>query len=169
MNSTTLVPFSSYGNGGTPPAELESGISSLFKEMDQLFNSPIPGFFNGSPNRFSWNFSGSYLPKVDTLEAEEDIRVTAELPGMEEKDIDVSLVDGALTLKGEKNSCDEEKTMRHYRMERSYGMFERTIPLPMEVEADKVEALFKNGVLTVTLPKTKNAKEGMKKIPISTS
>ena len=169
MNSTTLVPFSSYRNGGTRPSELESEVSNLFRDIDQLFNTSISRFFSSTPDRQNWNQLSLFMPRVDTSETEEFIQVTTELPGMEEKDIDVSLSNGVLTLSGEKKTHNEEKTLRHYRTERSYGTFQRSISMPEEVEVDKVEASFKNGVLTVTLPKTTMAKKNMKKISIKAS
>lgn len=168
MNSTTLIPFSSYRNGGTHPSELETGISTLFREIDQFFDSPVSSLLNNSLNSFSRTPLRTHIPEIDILETEENINLTAELPGMEDKDIEISLENEVLTLKGKKKYQSDEKEMQYHRMERSYGAFQRNISLPAEIQADEVRASFRNGVLTVTLPKTPSAKERMKKIPITT-
>ena len=105
-------------------------------------------------------------PLIDVTESDATIEVTAEIPGVDEKDIDVSLNDDVLTIKGEKKS--ETKTEeKDYRMvERAYGAFERSIRLPCQVKEDKIDAAFKNGVLTVKLPKSPEAKEKVKKIAV---
>ncbi len=100
------------------------------------------------------------------IETAKEIRVTAELPGLEEKDLEVSLLEGALTIKGEKRDEHEEEKGDVYHSERHYGMFERTISLPSQVDADKVKASFKKGVLKITLPKTKEAQPNRRIIPV---
>jgi HSP20 family protein len=97
-------------------------------------------------------------PIVDVFEEKDDIVVKAELPGMEKDDIEVSLTDHILTLKGEKRKEEEVKKENYYRAERSYGSFLRTLELPTDVRADKVKASFKNGILEVRMPKTEEAK-----------
>jgi HSP20 family protein len=99
-------------------------------------------------------------------ETDKEIKVSAELPGMDEKDIDVSLTRDSLTIKGEKKQETEDKGEDYYRMERSYGSFTRSIPLPIEVDTDKVQATFKKGVLEITLPKTARAIQETRKIPV---
>jgi HSP20 family protein len=140
-------------------------LSSLRREMDRLFDD----FFTGFP-RAGWLAAepGKLSPSVDVAETEKEITVTAELPGLDEKDIEVNLSDGVLTLKGEKKSEKEEKDKTFYRSERSYGMFQRAIPLPVEVLEDKVEAEFAKGVLTVHLLKSPAAQKKAKKIEIAT-
>jgi HSP20 family protein len=108
------------------------------------------------------------FPIVDIKDHEKEIEIQAELPGVSEKDVDLSLSDNSLIIKGEKKHETEEEEKGYYRMERSYGSFERTIPLPVEVDRDKVEATFKNGILNICLPKTKEAIAHTKKIPIHT-
>ncbi len=97
------------------------------------------------------------------------MKIAAEMPGIEEKDIDVSVHDGLLTISGEKKVMKEEDELGYHRIERSYGCFSRDIPLPDTVEADNIGANFKNGVLTVTLPKTRKAVEQSRKIPVSSA
>lgn len=108
-------------------------------------------------------------PKVDIIEKDKEIVVSAELPGMDEKDIDVSISKNVLTLKGEKKAEKEEKNNGYYRMERSYGAFHRAIPLPGEVETDKIDATFKKGVLTIHVPKTAEAQKEVKKVTIKSN
>lgn len=98
------------------------------------------------------------MPPVDVFEEKDDIVVKAELPGMTKEDIEVSLTDHTLTIKGEKKKEEEVKEENYYRSERSYGSFVRTLELPTEVYTDKVKATFKNGVLEVRVPKTEEAK-----------
>lgn len=110
---------------------------------------------------------GTLSPKVDVNETDKHIRVSVELPGMKEKDIDVSLNRDSLMISGEKKQEIEENVQGWYRMERSYGVFRRTIALPCEIDQDKVEAHFKDGVLTVSLPKTAQAQATTRAIPIN--
>jgi HSP20 family protein len=110
---------------------------------------------------FGRSMGGVLAPRVDVAEDEKAVTLTAELPGVNEKDIDVSLVGDQLTIKGEKRSEHEEKkdVQGHvvHRTERSYGAFQRTITIPYQVEAEQISAQFKDGVLTVTLPKPPDA------------
>ena len=142
----------------------EHPVLSLQREVNRLFDDLFRGFGESSPGgtgrRFSW-------PHVELGETEEDIRVTAELPGLDEKDVDISLEEGVLTLRGEKRSEVDDKD-RGY-SERSYGRFERRIGLPKGIDRDRANATFRNGVLTVTLPKTEAANENVRRIPIRTN
>ena len=103
-------------------------------------------------------------PNIDVDETETDIRVTAELPGLEEKDISLEIANGTLLISGEKKSETEDRDRRF--SERYYGRFERRIPLD-DVEQDKASASFKNGVLTVTVPKSREAKANVRRIAIN--
>jgi HSP20 family protein len=105
---------------------------------------------------------------VNVTEREKEFEVTAELPGMAENDIDISLSRDVLTLKGEKKQETEDKGDNYYRMERSYGKFSRVIPLPADaVDNDNVEATFKNGVLTIILPKLEEAQQISRRITVN--
>jgi len=139
---------------------------SLHREVNRLFDDVFRGFDSRLPalGRFS-SFGGGGWPNVEVSDGEKEIRVTAEVPGLEEKDIEVLLEDGVLTLKGEKRSETEDKDRQF--SERFYGRFERRVPLGYEVEDDKVSADFKNGVLTVALPKTERAQAKAKRIAIN--
>jgi len=105
-------------------------------------------------------------PAVDIAESDKAYEITAELPGMDEKNIEVKLAKGGLTIKGEKHEEKEEKKKDYYLHERHFGSLERFLRVPEGVDADKIEASFKNGVLTVTLPKTPEAQKAEKKITV---
>lgn len=134
-------------------------IHSFQKEMNRLFQD----FFEVAP--FEGKDYGVF-PEIDVKETDKDIKVSAELPGLEEKDVEVLLTADSLTIKGEKKEEKEEKGESHYRSERRYGSFSRVIPLASDIEADKAEAKFRKGVLHITIPKTEKAKADVKKIPI---
>ncbi|WKZ57683.1 MAG: Hsp20/alpha crystallin family protein [Bdellovibrionota bacterium] len=111
---------------------------------------------------------GSFNPRVNVVETEREIRVTAELPGMTEKEVELTLAGDALVIRGEKRAEHEEKDEGGRRLytERSYGSFQRSIPLSCEIEEDKVDASYRNGVLTIVLPKSKAGQSASKKISI---
>ncbi len=114
----------------------------------------------------SWARPTALAPRVDVSEDEKAYEITAEIPGVEEKDVNVTLVNGRLTLRGEKKTEKEEKKKDYHMKERSYGAFERSFRLPEEVDAEKISAAFENGVLSVTLPKTEKAKAKERKITV---
>jgi HSP20 family protein len=124
----------------------------------QLFEAaPLGGYKTG----FDFN-----VPAADVSEDEKTYKITAELPGMDEKNIEVSLSGRQLSLKGEKKQEREEKSKNYYLSERSFGSYQRSFQLPDGVDEDKITAMFENGVLTVTLPKTLEAQKQQKKIEI---
>jgi HSP20 family protein len=167
MSVRDLIPWG-RNSGDQTPALFRDGdrdpFLSLHREVNRLFDDVFRGFGSGLP---SWGtasaFSGGW-PSVEISDDEKHIKVTAEVPGLEEKDIEVLLNDGVLTLKGEKHSETEDKDRKF--SERFYGSFERRIPLGVEVEEDAVDARFRNGVLTVTLPKSETAQSQVKRIAI---
>lgn len=103
-------------------------------------------------------FRREWVPCLDVSETKNNIVVKAEVPGMDAKDIDISLVGNALTIKGEKKQEREEKDENYHRIERSYGAFSRSVRLSQDVQSDKIKANFENGVLKITLPKSEEAK-----------
>lgn len=159
MAITDLVPWK-RGKREVPVRreEVESPFYALQREMNQLFDD----FFSG----FGLRPFGAFTPRVDLTESDKELKVIAELPGLDENDIEVSLAHNTLTISGEKKAETEDKGKNYYHLERSYGAFQRSIPLPNEVEADKVKADFKKGVLSITLPKTPEAQKRTKKIAI---
>jgi HSP20 family protein len=141
----------------------EDPLRTLFQEMQKTFED----FSRRSPfARF-----GSDMPKIDVAESKDAIDVTAELPGVDEKDVDLTLVDDVLTIRGEKKSEREEqdKDKNWHVVERSYGSFSRAIPLPFEPDATKVEARFDKGVLRIHLPKSEEVTKKEQKIEIKTT
>lgn len=142
--------------GDDPVYSLQREMNRLF---DDFFTSPFGlSTFGEIENRF--------YPRVDLLETDKEITVTADIPGMDEKDIDVSIANGVLSISGEKSSEKTDKSGTYHRMERSYGSFRRDIALPDDVEVDKAEAVFSKGVLTITLPKPENAVSRSRKIAV---
>jgi HSP20 family protein len=136
---------------------------TLHREMNRLFDDVFRGF--GAPSlspliegRFGW-------PKLEVSDTGKTLIISAELPGMTEKDVQIEIANGVLTIRGEKN--DERGGEGKRFTERYYGAFERQIPLE-DVEEDKAEALFKNGVLTISLPKSENPRAGVKRVAINT-
>ncbi|MBI3581166.1 MAG: Hsp20/alpha crystallin family protein [Nitrospinae bacterium] len=118
------------------------------------------------PSLFETPMRGMVSPRIDVSETEKEVLITAELPGMEEKEVELLLTPETLTIKGEKKMESEEKERDYYRSERSYGSFCRTIGLPSGIDKDKTTATFKKGVLKVTLPKTVQAQKEVKKLEI---
>ena len=127
--------------------------------MDRLFDDAFRGFgLSTFGQGFSW-------PQVEVVERDKEVRITAELPGLEEKDVELRVEDNVLVLRGEKRT-EFDDAERQY-SERSYGRFERHIALPAEVDDERANATFRSGVLPATLPKTERARHQAKRIPIS--
>ncbi len=137
---------------------------SLHREVNRLFDDVFRGFDGGLPSVGRASSFGGNWPSVEISDNDKEIRVTAEVPGMEEKDIEILLDDGVLTLRGEKRSETEDKDRQF--SERYYGRFERRILLGYDIEEDRIDARFRNGVLSVTLPKTAKAQSQAKRIAI---
>jgi HSP20 family protein len=139
-----------------PFMDLTSWERGMDRMMDDFFARRMRPWL---PERWSRPGDGDVgLPAVDVYEEKDDIIVKAELPGMDKNDIEVNIMDSTLTLKGEKNREEKIEEKDYYSCERSYGSFLRSVELPTEVQADKVKASFKNGILEVRLPKTEKAK-----------
>ena len=128
-------------------------LGSFRKEMDRFWNR----FFGETA--LSRTFTEEWVPSVDISETKDSFVVKAELPGLEAKDVDVSISGDLLTIKGEKKKEEEEKDDHSYCAERYYGSFQRSFRLPVNIQADKIEATFDKGVLKVTLPKVEEAKK----------
>jgi HSP20 family protein len=143
----------------------ENEVFALQRDVNRLFNEFF-GDFDLEPFRGAEARMATFTPRVNVSETEHEVKVTAELPGLDEKDVEVTLDENAVTIKGEKKEEHEEKTEHSYHLERSYGTFQRTIPLPAHVLGDQAKAGFKKGVLTVTLPKAAPAKVSGKQIRI---
>ncbi|MBI3636753.1 MAG: Hsp20/alpha crystallin family protein [Candidatus Rokubacteria bacterium] len=129
-----------------------AGMGDFREEMERFFDRFALPRWEEMPALGQWS------PRLDMTETKDVVIVRAEMPGVEQNDIGVSLQDQTLTVKGEKRQEKEEKDERYHRVERSYGSFLRAVRLPVAVDGTKVSATFKNGVLTVTLPKAMAAK-----------
>jgi len=135
---------------------------TLQDEINRLFDSVWRG--SELAPRVSLGESAAFSPSLDIEESESELTVTAELPGMDEKDLQVDLTGDTLTISGEKRQDKKDRAKGWY--ERSYGSFRRTIPLPCEVQADKVKAQFRKGVLMIRLPKAASENEPRHRIPV---
>lgn len=167
MFSNSLIPWG-WGKRNLP-VRREDNLPffsiRLTDDLDRMFDNYFNSFAS-LPELGDDHFARTFHPNVDLSETESEVTVTAELPGLNENDIDISLTKDGLLVKGEKKEETEEKKEGYYRSERRYGSFQRLIPLGSEIDQTKVEATFKNGVLKVSLPKTPAAIEETKKIEI---
>ena len=145
--------------------EEDNPFFSLQREVDRIFDRFSRGFGGGELVEREEALRG-FIPSVDVSETDKEIHVTAELPGMDEKDLDITLSGNNLIIRGEKKSEKEEKGEQFYRKESAYGAFHRTIPLPVEVETERIEAKFNKGVLEIRIPKSPEAQKAKKKISI---
>jgi HSP20 family protein len=128
-------------------------FSPLKKEMEDLFSR-----FFGEP-QFPKFFSREWTPSADITETSDKLVVKVELPGLEAKDVNVTIAEDVLTIKGEKKSEEEEKDEQHHFVERYYGSFQRSFRLPVSVQKEKIEATFEKGILKIMLPKTEEARK----------
>jgi HSP20 family protein len=163
MADRDLTPWSG-SRGLSPFFGGRDPFANFRREMDRLFDD----FFAPAERR---SFSGGAemegaWPSLDVEETDKAYIVHAEVPGMEQKDIELNLADNRLTISGERRSERKDDERGRAYAERFYGRFRRTIPFPTEVDADKVEATFRNGVLTVTLPKNERAQDKTRRIEI---
>ena len=147
-------PFGSIRRRG----DLFSDLTTMQQEMNRFFDE----FFG---ERRTEMIEGNWSPAVDVSETESEIVVQAELPGMTQNDIELSLQDNVLTLKGEKKQEQKKAREDYHRTERCYGCFSRSLTLPVNVDQNKVQATFKEGILKISLPKSEEVKP--KKISIS--
>ncbi len=158
-----LVPFKKSGQPMRYRFE-EVPLWGLQNQMNRLFED----FFGD----FALEWPGArpkdrpFVPTMDVAETDKEITVTAELPGLDQKDVEINLTDNVLTITGQKKQEQEHKDARSYRIERSFGSFERAIELPSEVNKDQVSAEFKKGILKIRLPKVEPQKPQGKKIEI---
>lgn len=171
MSHTTPEKRETKAVAQVPVARTSWPFESLRREVDQLFERFAgPNWLTRSP--FGMDFPsfkdmGAFAgPAVDVAEKEKEYEVTAELPGLDAKNIDVKVSDSRLTIMGEKREEKEEKGKDRYLSERRYGSFVRSFALPQDVDAAKIEASFSNGVLTIKLPKSADALKKEKTIEI---
>jgi HSP20 family protein len=158
-----LIPWSSGRDVSVRRGEEKNPFLTLHREMNRLFDDAFRGFDLAAFGS-SRLFEGGGWPSVEVSETDKEVKVTAELPGLDEKDVQVELANGVLTIKGEKKTETEDKDRLF--SERYYGRFERRLPIE-DVDQDKVSAAFRNGVLTVTMPKAPQAQSKVKRIPVN--
>jgi HSP20 family protein len=160
------------------PGNGQPGAVSPWRGMHDEIDRMMSGFFGSGFGRFPTRLfdfeplprqaamAGALTPRVDVTETDQEIQLSAELPGMEEKDVELLVQDDVLTIRGEKKLEKEEKKKNYHVVERQYGSFQRSYELPDIVDQEKIAAKFDKGVLQVTLPKTAKAKETSRKIQI---
>jgi HSP20 family protein len=146
-------------------ADEENGFTTLQRAMNELFEdyAPVleaPDFSGLSTGRPAW------IPRLDVVEGDKEITVTADLPGLDEKQVEVRMVGGTLTIQGEKRTQHEAKDKTFHRCERSWGAFARQVQLPCEIDPRNTKAIFDKGVLTVTLPKAQPAERSACRIEV---
>jgi HSP20 family protein len=140
-----------------PRSELEP-VRSLRQEVDRLFED----FFRGWPKPWSTGWlapaEGAFAPSIDLRETDKELILTAEVPGLQKEDVDVNIMEQSVTIRGERKQEKETKEQNYHYRETSFGSFQRVIPLPAPIVADKAKAKLKDGVLTLTLPKAEPSK-----------
>jgi HSP20 family protein len=162
MNMRDLIPWSRNGERGSlARTEAPNPLLDLQRDMNRVFDDFWRGF-----DLPATAFGRSVWPTLDVSETDTEYKVTAELPGVEEKDVELTVRENALTLSGDKRNEREDRDAGRYYAERFHGRFSRTLQLPTDVDPEKAAASFKNGVLTVVLPKHAQARDNVKRIPI---
>lgn len=151
---------------GAPARQHAEPFGALRSEMDRVLDSFLGRGFGRLADLPRFGLGTGATPSIDVRESPTAIVVEAELPGLDEKDVSLTLNNGVLTMKGEKKSEREEKKDDYHVMERSYGSFQRSLDFGDAIDADKVKAAFEKGVLEVTLPKRPEAVQSEKSIPI---
>ncbi|MDP3692774.1 Hsp20/alpha crystallin family protein [Bradyrhizobium sp.] len=159
-----LIPWSSRGREvGSQRGTDVHPFFALHREMNRLFDDVFRGF-DVAPFGSTGALNGAGWPRIDIDETDKEVRITAELPGLDEKEVSLEVANGVLSISGEKRSETEDKDRRF--SERYYGRFERRIPLD-DVDEDKATATFRNGVLSITVPKSAEAKSNVRRIAIN--
>jgi HSP20 family protein len=144
-------PLSPYRSGGLS-SDYGDPFLSLHREMNRLFDDVFRGGFGGRQNELGGR-GEAIMPNIDVSERENEVRICAELPGVKQEDVEVTLSEDVLTIRGEKKFERKDEKENYHFMERSYGTFQRSLRIPYSIDSDQVKAEFDNGVLTVTLPK----------------
>jgi HSP20 family protein len=174
VDTPTKMPVKAEKSAAPAQTESWTPFESLHREVDRLFDGFHPFGWRLPSTRSLFDLDMPRLrratwpvaPAMDLVENEKEYEITAELPGIDEKNIEIKLTSRVLTIKGEKREEKEEKEKDYYLSERRYGSFHRSFQLPEVVDADKIEANFAKGVLTVKLPKTAEAQQAEKTIAV---
>ena len=157
--------------GQRQPARMNNPLFDLRNEIDTLFDrffsgslfGPFGGLPDAQPLRQRF---GGMMPKVDVSETEREIQIVAELPGLKQEDVELTVEEDLLTIRGQTGESREERDKQYHLTERSYGRFERSFRLPETVDRDRITANFENGLLTITLPKSERPQSSAKRIEI---
>lgn len=167
MQIKDLVPWARQGEATRSKEHEEHPLVELQRQMNRVFEN----FWGRTDRAFGTGGrpSTDQRPRSDVVETDEGLEVTVELPGMDQKDIEVSLAADTLTIRGEKNVERKDEKKGYYVSERSYGSVFRSIPLPLGCDTDKADASFRNGVLTVKIPQSADARSRMKRIDVKSA
>jgi len=143
-------------------------IAVLQRETNRLFDAFLRGSMDPFPSALApfGDLANAGWPRIDIDDSEREVRIKADLAGIDEDDVDVSIADGVLTIRGEKKHDEEDLGRHHYRRECFYGSFSRSVPVPADVDLDKIKAKLKKGVLLVTMPKLEDRQSRGRRIPI---
>ena len=159
-----------HEDAGKPSSAIYGSVQQLHHEIDRLFSDVFRGFgrspFAFDRRLFSPKEDGMLKPTLDLSADDREYTVTVEIPGVDEKDVKLEIANNVLTIKGEKKQEKEEKEKNFYRVERSYGAFQRILSLPEDADQDDVRATFKKGVLTVTMSRKQMPKSSIKQIEV---
>ena len=171
MATETKLPITKKPNEPALLGETWRPFEALRKEVDRLFDDFGDDFWRRPFRSLAglekgWTQKFVAAPAVDIAETDKAYEITAELPGIDQKNIEVNVANGGITIKAEKKEETEEKKKDYYVSERRYGSFQRSFSVPEGIDGEKIEAMFKNGVLTVTLPKTPEAQKKETKIEV---
>lgn len=164
MSITDLLPWKRENKSEIKKREASDPIDAFQRDMNRWFDEFFNPDFGLSRLSDESSWSG-FVPSVDVSETDDEITVSADLPGLEKENIELQIQDNVLTIRGEREHHEETKERNVYRSERSYGTFHRSVRLPAEVDANKADAKYKNGVLTVKLPKPATSRQ--KKIRVN--
>ncbi|HEX4779687.1 MAG TPA: Hsp20/alpha crystallin family protein [Usitatibacter sp.] len=165
---TKWNPFKFMRKSDEPRAPSRSQAETApdpLRVMGELFRDPLGGL--ATVERWFGDFSpGTFQPRIDVVDDGQALRITAELPGLERKDVEILVEDEFLVLRGEKKLETKKEEKGCYHVERSFGTFQRVVPLPRGVDTDRAEAKFENGTLTIRLPKAASEPSGTRKLEI---
>ncbi|WP_310599820.1 Hsp20/alpha crystallin family protein [Desulfobulbus sp.] len=166
------VPVKHHGKSGYGADRYYDPTFPIHRDIDRLFDRFFRGFAPADRGFFGRSSLGEGLllkPRADLSATDAEYQLTVEIPGVADKDVSIDISNGTMTVKGEKRQEKEEKEKNYYRIERSYGSFQRVLSLPEDVDQEGIKAHFNNGVLTITMPRKATAKGAVKQIEISSA
>lgn len=163
MNIGSLIPWRDKSNVPMSREEATDPFVSLRRDVDRIFEEAFNGFGRGLS---AWSGASAVTPTLDIADTDTEVVVTAELPGLDEKDFEVTLAGDILTIKGEKKAEAERRNGDAYYVERRFGQFSRSVRLPFEAEDESIEAKYDKGVLTIRIPKPADAQRSVRRIEV---